>query len=176
MKEVIKDWATTLSKTLFIRVKAFQVSCFRPWKSTPRLSVHHYSCPVPERRMRHLFEGPTTCCFSQMPEMEETYIITCGKKQELVGFSCTHSFPTTLLPDCKLQSSQPCSPSLLCHPQRPALSFHLVEQWQKSILQRRELFPEESGFTWVKNPWGAGRRQWGWKGVIQGESLTMECD
>lgn len=67
-----------------------------------------------------------------MPEKEKTYIRTCGKSQEAVGSPCTHSFPTTLLPDCKHQSPQPCSSSLLCHPQRPALNFHLVERWQKA--------------------------------------------
>lgn len=142
MKEVIKDWTTTLSKTLFIRVKAFQINCFQAMKTVPCLSVHHYRCPVPEGGTRHLSEGCTTASLSQMPEKEDTYIRTCGQIQEVVGFSCTHSTPTTLLPDCRLQSSQPCLPRLLCHPQTPAL----IEQWQKSILQRRDLFPEEGGF------------------------------
>lgn len=33
MKEVIKDWTTTLSKTLFIRAKAFQKNCFKAVKA-----------------------------------------------------------------------------------------------------------------------------------------------
>lgn len=110
--------------------------------------------------MRHLSEGSTTASLSQMPEKEDTYIRTCGKIQEVVGFSCTHSTPTTLLPDCRLQSSQPCLRRLLCHTQRPALT----EQWQKSILQRRNIFTEEGGFLWVKELWGVGRMQWGWRG------------
>lgn len=99
---------------------------------------------------------------------KETCIRTCRKIQEVLGFSLTHStIPLTLLPYCKLQDTQPLSPNLLCHPQRPALNFHLVKQCKKIPLPWRRWNP----LSWRSvGCWEDAQR------VKRGKSWTVEFD
>lgn len=73
MKEVIKDWTTTLSKTLFIRVKTFQINCFQDMRASSTYFCASLQPPTSTSGMRHLSEGPTTAYSSQIPEKEEAY-------------------------------------------------------------------------------------------------------
>jgi len=72
MKEVIKDWTTTLSKRLFIRVKAFQINCFQPMKDSSMSFCASLQLPISRGENETSSEGPPAClrCLSRRFTLE----------------------------------------------------------------------------------------------------------